>query len=88
MPRLASLNISDLGMNKDDEHFADGVACVQAYWAFSLDMSPKDRETLRRIIVDGEYKHTFSSRRQPSSHRLYRSKLGVSVGGWVIMRTL
>ncbi|KAL7798025.1 hypothetical protein V8C43DRAFT_329243 [Trichoderma afarasin] len=88
MPRLASLNISDLGMNKDDEHFADGVACVQAYWAFSLDMNPKDRETLRRIIVDGEYKHTFSSRRHPSSHRLYRSKLGVSVGGWVVMRTL
>ncbi|KAM6485544.1 hypothetical protein HDV62DRAFT_289757 [Trichoderma sp. SZMC 28011] len=88
MPRLASLNISDLGMNKDDEHFADGVACVQAYWAFSLDMSPKDCKILRKIIVDRDYEHTFSSRKSPSAHRLYKNKLGISVGGWVVMQTL
>lgn len=88
MAQLASLYIRDLEINEDDEHFADGVACVQAFWAFSLEMSRKDRETLRKIIVDGHYKHTASSRKNPSSHRLYRNRLGASIGGWVVMRTL
>ncbi|KKO97396.1 hypothetical protein THAR02_10497 [Trichoderma harzianum] len=88
MAKPASLYIRDLEINKDDEHFADGVACVQAYWAFSLDMCPKDCETLRRIIIDGDYEHTVTSRQRPSAHRLYKNKLGTSVGGWVVMQTL
>ncbi|PNP58631.1 hypothetical protein THARTR1_01647 [Trichoderma harzianum] len=88
MAELQSLYIRDLKMNENDQHFADGVALVQAYWAFSLEMCQRDREILRKIIVEGDYAHTPSSRRHPSSHRLYRNRLGASVPGWIVMRTL
>ncbi|UKZ82965.1 hypothetical protein TrVFT333_010766 [Trichoderma virens FT-333] len=74
MPR--ELTIESLDLGKNDEDFADGIACVQAYWAQASQMDATTQEHMRHLIITKQFSLTFSSRQSIFKHRLYRGAIG------------
>ncbi|KKO96733.1 hypothetical protein THAR02_11164 [Trichoderma harzianum] len=70
------LTIASLDLGKDDEDFADGIACVQAYWEQAPQMDTNTQEQMRHLILTKQFAHTLSSRQSISKHRLYRGAMG------------
>ncbi|PTB50960.1 hypothetical protein M431DRAFT_8995 [Trichoderma harzianum CBS 226.95] len=70
------LTIASLDLGKDDEDFADGIACVQAYWEQASQMDTNTQEQMRHLIISKQFAHTLSSRQSISKHRLYRGAMG------------
>ncbi|KAL6825436.1 hypothetical protein J3E69DRAFT_380639 [Trichoderma sp. SZMC 28015] len=70
------LTIASLDLGKDDEDFADGIACVQAYWEQASHMKTNTQEQMRHLIISKQFVHTLSSRQSISKHRLYRGAMG------------
>ncbi|KAL7931498.1 hypothetical protein V8C35DRAFT_282497 [Trichoderma chlorosporum] len=76
IPTPYELTIASLDLGKDDEDFADGVACVQAYWAHASQMDANMQEQMRELIISKQFALTLSSRQSISKHRLYRGTVG------------
>ncbi|KAJ4855665.1 hypothetical protein T069G_09033 [Trichoderma breve] len=70
------LTIASLDLGKDDEDFADGIACVQAYWEQASHMNTNTQEQMRHLIISKQFVHTLSSRQSICKHRLYRGAMG------------
>ncbi|KAL6699418.1 hypothetical protein J3F84DRAFT_404479 [Trichoderma pleuroticola] len=70
------LTIASLDLGKDDEDFADGIACVQAYWEQASQMDTDTQEQMRHLIITKQFVQTLSSRQSISKHRLYRGAIG------------
>ncbi|KAL5087044.1 hypothetical protein Trisim1_008427 [Trichoderma cf. simile WF8] len=70
------LTIACLELGKDDEDFADGIACVQAYWAQASQMEADTQQQMRHLIISKQFAHTLSSRQSIWKHRLYRGAIG------------
>ncbi|OTA08726.1 hypothetical protein A9Z42_0004510 [Trichoderma parareesei] len=88
-PRMRELKIADLRLNEDDEHFADGVACVRLYWSQASQMTVESQEVMIELDVNRDYAHTDWSRKQLSNHRLYRTSTGRDdVSAWPVFLIL
>lgn len=85
---ITRLDIYGLGIDEDDRPYSDGVACVQAYWAYSLDLPQGERDTMRDLILDHNWQHTFASREDFYEHRLCRDRAGTTRPGLILLRAL
>ncbi|EHK25232.1 uncharacterized protein TRIVIDRAFT_198220 [Trichoderma virens Gv29-8] len=88
MSAITRYDISNLGLGPDDEDYSDGVACIEAYWAYALDMTPETRDKYLGLLRNKKWTHTVSSRKQPSQHRLYKSSVGKTIPGFLVIRAL
>ncbi|QYT05113.1 hypothetical protein H0G86_012009 [Trichoderma simmonsii] len=70
------LTIASLDLGKDDEDFADGIACVQAYWEQASQMDADTQEQMRHLIITKQFALNLSARQCISKHRLYRGLIG------------
>ncbi|KAL6811811.1 hypothetical protein V8C40DRAFT_257550 [Trichoderma camerunense] len=70
------LTIASLDLGKDDEDFADGIACVQAYWEQASQMDAETQEQMRHLIITKQFALNLSARQCISKHRLYRGLIG------------
>lgn len=66
------LTIASLDLGKDDQDFADGIACVQAYWEQASQMDADTQEKMRHLIITKKFALSLSARQSISKHRLYR----------------
>ncbi|KAJ4861707.1 hypothetical protein T069G_02661 [Trichoderma breve] len=83
------LDIADLGIDKEDDDYADGVACVKEYWKSAHDMTEEDRQKFCTLMrTRGNWKHVASSRKQPSGHRIYKNATGKTIPGLLVIRAL
>ncbi|OPB36424.1 hypothetical protein A0O28_0055030 [Trichoderma guizhouense] len=90
-PQLATirrLDIDQLGLDEDHEPYSDGVACIQVYWAYSMDLSQRERDNMRNLILDHHYYHTVESREEFYEHRLCRDPAGKTRPGLILLRAL
>ncbi|KAL7956000.1 hypothetical protein V8C34DRAFT_326668 [Trichoderma compactum] len=69
------LTIASLDLGKDDQDFADGIACVQAYWEQASQMDADTQEKMRHLIMTKQFALSLSARQSISKHRLYRSAI-------------
>ncbi|PNP60246.1 hypothetical protein THARTR1_00270 [Trichoderma harzianum] len=77
-----------LRLTEDNMIYSDGVACVQAYWAYSMDLSQSERDDMRSLILGCKYRHTVASREAFSAHRLCRDPFGTTRPGLILLRVL
>ncbi|KAF3070218.1 hypothetical protein CFAM422_006698 [Trichoderma lentiforme] len=70
------LTIASLDLGKDDQDFADGIACVQAYWEQASQMDADTQEQMRHLIITKQFALGLSARQSISKHRLYRGLIG------------
>ncbi|KAK4064777.1 uncharacterized protein Triagg1_8964 [Trichoderma aggressivum f. europaeum] len=66
------LTIASLDLGKDDQDFADGIACVQAYWEQASQMDENTQEQMRHLIITKQFALSLSARQTITKHRLYR----------------
>lgn len=85
---ITRLDIDQLGLDEDHESYSDGVACIQAYWAFSMDLSQRERDNMRNLILDDYYHHTVASREEFYEHSLCRDPAGKKRPGLILLRAL
>ncbi|OPB40616.1 hypothetical protein A0O28_0006960 [Trichoderma guizhouense] len=70
------LTIASLDLGKNDQDFADGIACVQAYWEQASQMDAETQEQMRHLILTRQFALSQSARQSISKHRLYRNAMG------------
>ncbi|KAK4077160.1 uncharacterized protein Triagg1_4127 [Trichoderma aggressivum f. europaeum] len=85
---IRGLEISMLRLTKNHTPFADGVACVQAYWSYAMDLPQGERIIMRRLILDQKFIHTIASRDVFSQHPLCLDPAGTSRPGLILLRAL
>ncbi|KKP06957.1 hypothetical protein THAR02_00937 [Trichoderma harzianum] len=85
---IRRLDIAHLGLDKDHMPYSDGVACIQAYWAYSMDLTQDERNNMRNLIINLNYRHTLASREEFYEHHLCRDPAGRTRPGLVILRAL
>ncbi|QYS95787.1 hypothetical protein H0G86_003061 [Trichoderma simmonsii] len=85
---IRRLDIAQLGFDEDRMPYSDGVACVQAYWAYSMDLSQGERDNMRNLILNHNYRHTVASREEFYEHRLCRDPAGRTRQGLILLRAL
>lgn len=68
--------------------YSDGVACIQAYWAYSMDLTQDERDNLRNLILSRKHHHTLASREEFYEHHLCRDPAGRTRPGLIILRAL
>ncbi|KAL7959400.1 hypothetical protein V8C34DRAFT_280097 [Trichoderma compactum] len=85
---IRRLSVAMLGLNKDHTPYSDGVACIQAYWAYAMDLPQGERTMMRRLILEHKYDHTIASRDAFSEHPLCRDSAGTTRPGLILLRAL
>ncbi|KAJ4861718.1 hypothetical protein T069G_02672 [Trichoderma breve] len=85
---ILRLDISKLAIDANHVAFSDGVACVQAYWAYALDLTRGERDSMRRLIADRHYQHTAESRQSFTEHPIYKGSHGKQRHGLILLRAL
>ncbi|KAF3068262.1 hypothetical protein CFAM422_007917 [Trichoderma lentiforme] len=88
MGTIRRLDIAQLGFDEDHEPYSDSVACIQAYWAYSMDLSQRERDNMRNLILDHKYHHTVASQEEFYEHRLCRDPAGKTRPGLILLRAL
>ncbi|KAL6818006.1 hypothetical protein J3E69DRAFT_374828 [Trichoderma sp. SZMC 28015] len=85
---IRRLDIDQLGLDEDHESYSDGVACIQAYWAFSMDLSQRERDNMRNLILDDYYHHIVASREDFYEHQICKDPAGKTRPGLILLRAL
>lgn len=69
------LALADLKLSPNDFRYADGVACVKAYWSQATIMSADYQMVMIEMIKNHDYAHTMSSLQGGSNHKLYHTAM-------------